>query len=114
MENINYITQEKNSILLFKRKDIQEKINGELSKRFTPNEIITLLYLGKYDKVIKEEFYLRDYLKINRKLKDNPELSLTVSIANINFIDRTIKIKGADPYLSFIVSKYDMESLKYY
>ena len=114
MENINYITQEKNSILLFKRKDIQEKINGELSKRFTPNEIITLLYLGKYDKVIKEEFYLRDYLKINRKLKDNPELSLTVSIANINFIDRTIKIKGADPYLSFIVSKYDMESLKYF
>lgn len=114
MENINYITQEKNSILLFKRKDIQEKINGELSERFTSNEIITLLYLGKFEKVKKEEFYLKDYLEINKKLKDNPKLSLTVSISNINFLDRMIKIKGADPYLNFIVSKYDMESLKYF
>lgn len=114
MENINYINQEENSILLFKRKDIQEKINGELSKRFTSNEIITLLYLKKYEKAKEEEFYLKDYLEINRKLKNSPKLSLTVSISNINFMDRTIKIKGADPYLSFIVSKYDMENLKYF
>lgn len=114
MENINYITQEKNSILLFKRKDIQEKINGELSERFTSNEIITLLYLEKYDKVKKEEFYLRDYLEINKKLKDDPKICLTVSISNINFLDRTIKIKGSDAYLNFIVSKFDMETLKYF
>lgn len=107
-------TEKIKSILLVKKRDIQEKIKGELSNRFTPSEIISLLHLQKYDKVLEEEFYLKDYLKINKKLKENPKIKLTVSIYDINFIDRIIKIKGADTYLNFIVSKFDMETLKYF
>ncbi|MGK4199744.1 BREX system Lon protease-like protein BrxL [Fusobacterium sp. HC1336] len=107
-------TEKIKSILLVKKRDIQEKIKGELSNRFTPSEIISLLYLEKYNKVKEEEFYLREYLEINKKLKDNPKICLTVSISNINFLDRTIKIKGADAYLNFVVSKFDMETLKYF
>ena len=113
-KNLDCVIQEKKSTFLFKQKEIQEKIKGELSERFNPNEIITLLYLGKYTKVREEEFFLRDYLQINKKLKNNPKVNLTVSITNINFLDRTVKIKGADAYLNFKVSKFDMEILKYF
>lgn len=113
-KNLDCVIQEKKSTFLFKQKEIQEKIKGELSERFSPNEIITLLYLGKYTKVREEEFFLRDYLQINKKLKNNPKVNLTVSITNINFLDRTVKIKGADAYLNFKVSKFDMEILKYF
>lgn len=107
-------TEKRKSSLLVKKKDIQEKIKGKLSNRFTSSEIISLLHLQKYDKVLEEEFYLKDYLEINKKLKENPKIKLTVSIYDINFIDRTIRIKGADTYLNFIVSKFDMETLKYF
>jgi len=73
-------TEKRKSSLLVKKKDIQEKIKGKLSNRFTSSEIISLLHLQKYDKVLEEKFYLKDYLEINKKLKENPKIKLVFMI----------------------------------
>lgn len=100
--------------LLFTRKEINNKINAELKERFSYSQIVILLILNKYNEILEEDFLLKDYLKINKKLKKENKITMTVSFYSIDFRNRSVQIKGADPYLNFIVSKYDMEKLKYY
>lgn len=100
--------------ILMKRSKIQEIENGKLSYRFTSSDLINLYSIGKYEQIYSTDFILRDSIEMNRFYMKNITLSLIVSISEIEFLERNIRIRGADNFLLFKVSKFDMEKLKPY
>lgn len=100
--------------ILMKRSKIQEIENGKLSNRFTSSDLINLYNSGTYEQISNSGFPLRDSIEMNRFYMKNITLNLIVNISEIKFLERSVKIRGADDFLTFKVSKYDIEKLKPY
>lgn len=100
--------------VLMKRSKIQEIENGKLSNRFSSSDLINLYNSGKYEQISNSDFPLRDSIEMNRFYMKNITLNLIVNISEIKFLERSVKLKGADDFLTFRVSKYDIEKLKPY
>ena len=100
--------------ILMKRSKIQEIENGKLSDRFTSSDLINLYNSGKYEQISNSDFPLRDSIEMKGFYMKNITLNLIVNISEIRFLERSVRIKGADDLLTFKVSKYDMEKLKPY
>ncbi|MGL4861610.1 MAG: BREX system Lon protease-like protein BrxL [Cetobacterium sp.] len=97
-----------------KRSKIQEIENGKLSNRFSSSDLINLYNSGTYEQISNSGFPLRDSIEMNRFYMKNITLNLIVNISEIKFLERSVKIRGADDFLTFKVSKYDIEKLKPY
>ena len=97
-----------------KKSELEEIEKGKLSNRFTSSDLINLYNMGKYEQIRLDDFPLKDSIEMNIFYREKLTLRLVVNISEINFLERTIKIKGADPYLSFKTSKFDLEKLKPY
>lgn len=100
--------------ILMKKSELEEIEKGRLSNRFTYSDLINLYNMGKYKQICLDDFPLKDSIEMNIFYREKLTLRLVVNISEINFLERTIKIKGADPYLSFKTSKFDLEKLKPY
>ncbi|MGL4955300.1 MAG: BREX system Lon protease-like protein BrxL [Cetobacterium sp.] len=100
--------------ILMKRSKIQEIENGKLSNRFSSSDLINLYNSGTYEQISNSGFPLRDSIEMNRFYMKNITLNLIVNISEIKFLERSVKIRGADDFLTFKVSKYDIEKLKPY
>lgn len=100
--------------VLMKRSKIQEIENGKLSNRFSSSDLINLYNSGKYEQISNSDFPLRDSIEMNRFYMKNITLNLIVNISEIKFLERSVKLRGADDFLTFRVSKYDIEKLKPY
>lgn len=87
------------------------KLNEEKSNHFTLADLVNAKNL-KID--INEHLHipLENCVELDKYLYDNSSVSLYVRIYDVDFLKRSLNIKGADPDITFLVSRYDVEKLK--